>query len=180
MRVVVAVTGASGMPYAITLLKELEAEKHLIISAHARTVIERESDVGADEIESLADFVYGEDDMLAPMASGSSRFDAMVVVPCSMSTLSKMSWGIGDNLICRSAQVFLKERRKLILVPRETPLSSIHLGNMKRLSDSGAVILPAMPPFYNKPSSVDDLVRFVVGKILDSLGMEHDLYEPWG
>lgn len=180
MRVVVAVTGASGMPYAINLLKELRAEKHLIISAHARTVISRESEVNADEVESMADFVYAEDDMLAPMASGSSRFDAMVVVPCSMSTLSKISWGIGDNLICRAAQVFLKERRKLVLVPRETPLSSIHLENMKRLSDSGAFILPAMPPFYNRPTSVDDLVHFVVGKILDSLGLDHNLYEPWG
>jgi 4-hydroxy-3-polyprenylbenzoate decarboxylase len=179
MRTIVAITGASGIPYALTLLGELKAEKHLIISKNATTVIEREADVGVEQIEAMADFVYDPDDMAAPMSSGSSRFDAMVVVPCSMSTLSKIASGIADNLICRAAQVFLKEGRKLVLVPRETPLSSIHLENMKKLADCGAVILAAMPPFYTKPSKVEDLVRFMVGKILDSLEIEHNLYNPW-
>ncbi|MFQ6107583.1 MAG: UbiX family flavin prenyltransferase [Thermoplasmata archaeon] len=179
MRTVIAITGASGMPYATTLLRELEAEKHLIVSKNALSVIEQESEVGVEEIEALADHVYDPDDMNATVCSGSARFDAMVIVPCSMSTLSKISCGIADNLICRTAQVFLKEGRKLVLVPRETPLTSIHLANMKRLADCGVVILAAMPPFYTRPSSVKDMVNFIVGKILDSLGIEHSLYKPW-
>ncbi|MFQ5910844.1 MAG: UbiX family flavin prenyltransferase [Thermoplasmata archaeon] len=179
MRIIVAITGASGIPYAVALLKELKAEKHLIVSKKAETVIERESDMGIDEIRSMAEFVHDPTDLAAPMASGTARFDAMVIVPCSMSTLSKISCGIADNLICRTAQVFLKEGRKLILVPREMPLSPIHLENMKRLADCGAVIMAAMPPFYTRPSNVEDIIDFVVGKILDSLGIEHTLYEPW-
>lgn len=180
MRAIVAITGASGIPYALTLLRELKAEKHLIVSKNAAKVIERESSVGIEQIEAMVDFVYDPDDMTAAMASGTSRFDAMVIVPCSMSTLSRIACGIADDLICRAAQVSLKEGRRLVLVPRETPLSSIHLENMKKLSDCGAVILAAMPPFYTKPSEVEDLVKFIVGKILDSLGIEHSLYNPWG
>ncbi|MFQ6128423.1 MAG: UbiX family flavin prenyltransferase [Thermoplasmata archaeon] len=179
MRIIIAITGASGIPYATTLLRELKEEKHLIISDNAATVIERESDIGIEEIRGMAEFIYDPDDMTAPMSSGSSRFEAMIIVPCSMSTLSKIAYGIADNLICRAAQVFLKEGRKLVLVPRETPLSSIHLRNMKSLADCGAVILAAMPPFYTRPSKVGDLVDFVVGKILDSLEIQHDLYDPW-
>lgn len=180
MRTIVAITGASGIPYALTLLRELKAERHLVISKNATAVIERESNVGIEQIKAMADFVYDPDDLTAPMSSGSSRFDAMVIVPCSMSTLSKIACGIADNLICRAAQVFLKEERRLVLVPRETPLSSIHLENMRKLADCGAVILAAMPPFYTQPSEIEDLVRFIVGKILDSLEVEHDLYNPWG
>ncbi|MCK4948953.1 MAG: UbiX family flavin prenyltransferase [Thermoplasmata archaeon] len=179
MRIIIAVTGASGMPYATTLLRELKAEKHIIVSENAVKVIERESDIGLEEMRALADLAHDPADMTAPMASGSARFDAMVIVPCSMSTLSKIACGIADNLICRTAQVFLKERRRLVLVPRETPLSSIHLENMKRLSDCGATVLAAMPAFYTRPSTVADMVNFVVGRILDSLGVEHSLYEPW-
>jgi 4-hydroxy-3-polyprenylbenzoate decarboxylase len=179
MRVIVAVTGASGIPYATTLLRELKGERHLIISENASSVIELESDIRTEEMRALVDFVHEPNDLTAPMASGSARFDAMVVIPCSMSTLSKIACGIGDNLITRTAQVFIKERRNLVLVPRETPLSSIHLENMKRLSDCGATIVAAMPAFYTKPATVADMVNFVVGKVLDGLGIEHALYEPW-
>jgi 4-hydroxy-3-polyprenylbenzoate decarboxylase len=180
MRVIVAVTGASGIPYATALLREFKGEKHLVISENASSVIELESDIPIEEMRALADSVHEPDDLTAPMASGTADFDAMVIIPCSMSTLSKIACGIGDNLISRTAQVFIKERRKLVLVPRETPLSSIHLENMKRLSDCGATIVAAMPAFYTRPATVADMVNFVVGRVLDILGVEHALYKPWG
>lgn len=179
MKVVVGVTGASGMPYAYALLRNLSAEVDLVISEDARKVIAHEMDVGGKAFEKLAAAVYANDDTTAPPSSGSYRFDAMVVVPCSMGTLGKIAWGISDNLITRAAAVCLKERRKLILVPRETPLAATHLENMVRLANQGAVILPAMPAFYHRPKTMDDLVNFVVGKLLDQLGIEHKLFRRW-
>jgi 4-hydroxy-3-polyprenylbenzoate decarboxylase len=180
VKVVVGVTGASGVPYAHALLRNLEkAHVDLVISEDAKKVIAHESDVPLAAFEKLAEAAYRNDDVAAPPASGSYLFDAMVVVPCSMGTLGKIAMGISDNLITRAAAVCLKERRKLILVPRETPLAAIHLENMLRLTNQGVVILPAMPGFYHAPQSVDDLVDFVVGKVLDQLGIEHALFRRW-
>ncbi len=179
MRIVVGITGASGIDYAVTLLKELKEEVLLVISEHGKRLIEIESETSQKEIESLARKVYEDGDLEAGISSGSSDFDAMVIVPCSMSTLSKIACGIADTLITRTASVSLKEGRKLIIVPRETPLSRIHLDNMSRLAGAGATILPAMPAFYTKPKEVQDMVSFVVGKIIESLGLKHDLYQKW-
>ena len=181
MKVVVGVTGASGAPYALALLRNLDpVHVELVISEDGKKVIEHEADVPVTAFEELADATYANDDLGAPPASGSHRFDAMVVIPCSMGTLGKIAWGISDNLITRAAAVCLKERRKLILVPRETPLAASHIENMLRLANQGVVVLPAMPGFYHGPKSVDDLVNFVVGKVLDQLGLEHKLFRRWG
>jgi 4-hydroxy-3-polyprenylbenzoate decarboxylase len=179
MRVVVAITGASGIGYAVTLLKVLKEEKILIVSDHGKRLIEIESALPLSEIEAMAGIRYDDNDLEAAISSGSNDFDAMVVVPCSMSTLSKVACGIADTLITRTASVALKEDRKLILVPRETPLSKIHLDNMSRLKEAGAVVLPAMPAFYTKPKTIQDMVDFISGKIMESLGLEHQMYEKW-
>jgi 4-hydroxy-3-polyprenylbenzoate decarboxylase len=180
MKVVVGVTGASGAQYAFALLRNLKGhDVDLVISEDAKKVIAHEMDAPVKAFGKLAAHVYANDDTTAPPSSGSYRFDAMVVVPCSMGTLGKIAWGISDNLITRAAAVCLKEKRKLILVPRETPLAATHLENMVRLSNQGAVILPAMPGFYHGPKTVDDLVNFVVGKVLDQLGVEHKLFRRW-
>lgn len=179
MRIVVAITGASGVDYAITLLRTLKEEKYLIVSEHGMKLMAIESKLSLDDIASLADKGFDDNDLEATIASGSNQFDAMCIVPCSMSTLSKIACGIADTLITRTASVCLKERRKLVLVPRETPLSKIHADNMSRLAEAGAVVLPAMPAFYTKPEKVQDMVDFVVGKIMDSLGLEHELYRKW-
>ena len=179
MKIVVGITGASGAQYAYALLRNLDCHVDLVISEDAKKVIAHEMDVGVRAFEKLASAVYGNDDTTAPPASGSYRFDAMVVIPCSIGTLGKVAWGISDNLITRAAAVALKEGRRLILVPRETPLAGIHLENMLRLANQGAVILPAMPGFYHGPKTMDDLVNFVVGKVLDRLGIEHTLFKRW-
>jgi 4-hydroxy-3-polyprenylbenzoate decarboxylase len=179
VHVVVGITGASGLRYGKRLLECLEHETTVVVSAEAGGMAEGELGMSRQEIESLADIHYDNDDLSAPLASGSFKFDAFVVVPCSMSTLSKISCGVADNLLTRTASVALKERRKLVLVPRETPLSTIHLQNMLRLSEAGAIILPACPAFYPSPESVDDIVDFIVGRILDTIGQDHDLFRRW-
>lgn len=179
VRVVVGITGASGLIYGVRLLDCLKCETAVVVSADAVAMAEGEVGLSRREIEAKADEHFDNDDLFSPLASGSVGFDALVIAPCSMSTLAKVSCGIADNLITRIASVALKERRKLVLVPRETPLSTIHLQNMLRLSESGAIILPASPAFYPSPGSVDDVVDFVVGRILDTLGHEHELFRRW-
>lgn len=181
MKIVVGVTGASGVPYAHALLRSLAAhDVDLVVSEDAKKVLAAETDLDAKALAKLAGHTYRNDDTTAPPSSGSYRFDAMVVIPCSMGTLGKIAWGISDNLITRAAAVCMKERRMLILVPRETPLAATHLENMLRLANQGVVILPAMPGFYHGPETVDDLVNFVVGKVLDQLRIEHALFKRWG
>ncbi len=176
-----AVTGASGVQYAYRLLEHLgEQEVHLVISEDAKAVIGAETDLSEEDFASLATAAYSNDSFEAPIASGSYRFEALVVVPCSMNTLAKLATGLADTLIARSASVGLKERRKVILVPRETPVHEVHLEHMAKLSRLGATILPAMPGFYHRPRTAEDLVDFVVARILDHLGIEHDLVPPWG
>ena len=180
VRTVVAITGASGVIYGVRLLEELEGEKALIITETAKRILEAETDHRVAQVEGLADEVYHEDELFAPVASGSHRFERMVICPCSESTLAKVSLGISDNLVTRAAAVCLKEGRRLIVVPRETPLSPAMLRNSLRLSEDGAVILPASPGFYPRPQSVEDMVDFVVGKVLDQLGQPHELFRRWG
>jgi 4-hydroxy-3-polyprenylbenzoate decarboxylase len=180
VKTVVAITGASGIIYGIRLLEELQGEKSLIITETAKRIMEAETTYTVSEVEGLADSVYHEDELFAPVASGSHRFQGMIICPCSESTLAKVSHGIADNLVTRAAAVCLKERRKLIIVPRETPQSAIMLRNSLRLAEDGAVILPASPGFYPKPQTVEDLVNFLVGKILDQLGQPHELFKRWG
>jgi flavin prenyltransferase len=187
-RVVVAITGGSGMPYALRLLEALRGlglETHVIISDAARLVLAQEMLQGALALEASAHALYTQRDLAAPPASGSWRHLGMVVCPCSMASLAAIASGLGSNLIHRGADVCLKERRKLVLVPRETPLSDIHLENMLRVSRAGAVVLPACPGFYHRPESIADLVDQVVGRVLDHLdlehlGLKHDLGPRWG
>ncbi|MBT3276810.1 flavin prenyltransferase UbiX [Candidatus Thioglobus sp.] len=194
--IAIALTGASGMPYALTLLKELVKTQELIyvmISTAANTVIAMETDLnlGGDtqSIEkNLGQYLNAKDGQIevfsknqwtAPVASGSNPPRAMVVCPCTMSTLSAIAHGAADNLMHRAADVVIKEQKKLILVPRETPYSAIHLENMLKLSRLGVVIMDANPAFYQNPTCIQDLVDFVVARILDHLEVEHDLLPPW-
>lgn len=188
---VVAITGASGAPYAIKLLEALLHAKRsmwLIVSEHGRRLLSTEVDIadvaalekrlGAKDWDELVT-VFDDGDRGASPASGSAKSSGMVVCPCSMGTLSAIAAGSSRSLTERAADVALKERRKLVLVPRETPLSAVHLQNMLRVTRAGAVVLPASPGFYHRPASVDDLVSFVVARILDQLDVEHDLTRRW-
>jgi 4-hydroxy-3-polyprenylbenzoate decarboxylase len=179
MRYVIAMTGASGSIYGIRLLQELEGEKILVMSETAKAILEAETDYSVEQVYALADQVYEDDQMFASIASGSFQYDAMIVAPCSESSLAKFACGIGDTLISRAVAVCLKEDRKLILLPRETPKSAIMLENELKLARLGVRIVDANPGFYPKPKTVDDLVNIVVGRCLDQIGQAHDLYKRW-
>jgi 4-hydroxy-3-polyprenylbenzoate decarboxylase len=183
MRLVVAITGASGVVYgirALEVLKKLGIETHLIMSEWGTKNIEIETGKTADYVRSLATKRYEDTDMAAAVSSGSFKTDGMAVIPCSMKTLASIANGFDDSLVSRAAGVCIKEQRKLVLVPRETPLSKIHLDNMSKLADSGAVILPAMPGFYHRPKTMEDLIDHVVGKALDQFEIDHGLFRRWG
>jgi 4-hydroxy-3-polyprenylbenzoate decarboxylase len=182
-KIVVGITGASGAPYARRLVEHLrsrrDVELGVCLSATAPEVWALEC--GGDLREWLGGVaVWGMRDYKAPFASGSAGWHAMAIVPCSMGTCARVAHGISDTLLTRAADVMIKERRTLVVVPRETPLSVIHLENLTTLARAGAVILPAMPSFYSQPSSVEPLLDTVVGRILDQLGLEHDLLKRWG
>ena len=184
-KIVVGVTGASGAPYAKRILEVLreragrgELELGVCASQTAPEVWALEC--GGDMREDVGVRVWGGRDYSAPFASGSAGWGAMVVIPCSMSTVAKVAHGISDTLLTRAADVMLKERRPLILVPRETPLSLIHLENLTQVTRAGALVLPAMPSFYGSPRTVADLVDTVVGRTLDHLGVAHTLSHRWG
>lgn len=182
MRVVVGISGASGVIYGIRLLEELskiEVETHLIISAIAKDIIEHETVYSVSDVEKLADFIHNENDLNAIVNSGSFKFDTAIIIPCSMKTLSAISNGYGDKVITRVADVTLKERRQLIVVPRETPLRTVHLENMVKISKEGAIILPAMPGFYHKPETIDDQINFIIGKIFDIMDIDNNLFTKW-
>ena len=191
--IIVAITGASGTQYAIRLLQMLVdggCRVHLTISQAGARVLKHEMDIRIDLENFSATALtcrtttqisyYHFEDISAPIASGTFPVDAMVIIPCSMSTLAGVASGLGNNLILRAADVCLKENRKLILVPRETPLGTIAIENMLRASRAGACILPAMPAFYHGPKKIDDMIDFVVGKVLDQLGVPHELFARWG
>jgi 4-hydroxy-3-polyprenylbenzoate decarboxylase len=195
--ITLAMTGASGMPYGVRLLECLLGagiQVNLLFSQAAQIVASQEMDLALPARAKDAQkffcarwnvlpgqlLVYGREEWFAPVASGSNAADAMVVCPCSMGTLAAIAAGMSVNLIQRAADVTLKEARKLILVPRETPLSAIHLENMLKLSRAGAIILPANPGFYHRPHTVQELVDFVVARVLDQIGVEHALMPRWG
>jgi 4-hydroxy-3-polyprenylbenzoate decarboxylase len=182
LRLIVAITGASGFIYGkrlLEVLREKRVETHLIVSKAAEKVAEHELKQTKKDLEKLATQVYYVDDLNAPFMSGSFRTDGMVIVPCTMKTLAGIASGYADNLILRAADVTIKEHRKLAVVPRETPLSAIHLRNMLTLAELGAYVVPAMPAYYHNPQKIDDLVDFVVGKILDCFSIEHKLFKRW-
>jgi len=182
LEIVVGISGASGVQYGVRLLQVLQEKgcfAHLVVTDSARKILEIETDLSPAEIDRLASRVYRPHDFAAPIASGSYLFDAMVVIPCSMGTLSAIACGSSDTLITRAADVCLKERRRLILVPRETPLSLVQLRNMVAVAEAGAVVLPASPAFYSRPKNVEDLVDVLVGRVLDLLGLENDQYPRW-
>lgn len=177
-----AVTGASGMPYAEILAGYLGAvcELHLIVSHAGWLVWDQETGRNRQDLLNMAFRHYTQEDLAAPPASGSWRHQGMVICPCSMASLAAVARGLGANLIHRAADVTLKERRRLILVTRETPLNSIHLENMLAATRAGAVIMPASPGFYHQPQSLRDVVSQLVGRILDTLDIDHDLAPRWG
>src|SRR4051812_20450914 len=190
--IVMAITGASGAPYAVRLLEALvqgQQRVQLIVSDHGLRLLRTETDVGT--VEALRARVgtaawdacvtlFDDNDRGAAPASGSARNRGMVICPCSMGTISAISQGTSRSLVERAADVALKERRTLVVVPRETPYSTIHLENMLRLTRAGAMVLPASPGFYHRPSSIDELVDFVVARVLDHLGVEHTIGRRWG
>ncbi|MFL5618424.1 MAG: UbiX family flavin prenyltransferase [Gemmatimonadaceae bacterium] len=190
--IVMAVTGASGAPYAVRLLESLVAARQpvqLIVSDHGLRLLRTETDVGSvAELRARVGAgpwdehvtVFDDDDRGAAPASGSARNAGMVICPCSMGTISAISQGTSRSLVERAADVALKERRSLIVVPRETPYSAIHLENMLRLTRAGAVVLPASPGFYHRPSEIGELVDFVVARVLDHLGVRHSIGRRWG
>lgn len=190
--VVLAITGASGAPYAVRLLASLVAAEQrvwLIVSGHGFRLLHTElglpdlaalrAHVGASAFDRWVTY-FDDKDRGASPASGSTRMHGMVICPCSMGTISAISQGTSRSLVERAADVMLKERRRLIVVPRETPYSAIHLENMLRLTQAGAVVMPASPGFYHQPRAIDDLVNFVVARILDHLDVEHTLVRRWG
>ena len=183
MRLVVGMTGATGAILGVRLLQALRAfpdvETHLVLSKWARTTLEYETDFTARQVAALADVSYAPGEQGAAISSGSFRTDGAVIIPCSMKTLAGVRTGYAEGLIARMADVTLKERRKLVLVPREAPLSEIHLENMLALARMGAVILPPMPAFYNHPSGVDDIVDHVVARVLDQFGLETKASMRW-
>ena len=183
-RIVVGISGASGAVYGIRLLEILSKdpgiEIHLTVTAAAARTIRLETGYTMESVLGLGHYVYDSADVGARVASGSFRTDGMVVVPCSMKTVSAIANSYNDNLLVRAADVTLKEKRKLVVVPRETPLHLGHLRILTALAEMGAVVLPPMPAFYHQPKSIDDLVDQTVGKILDQFGIEHDLFRRWG
>jgi len=181
-KIVLGITGASGAPYARRILEVLarrdDVELGVCVSQTAADVWALEC--GGDLREHVRVPVWGARDYKAPFASGSAGWHAMAIVPCSMGTAARVAHGISDTLLTRAADVMLKERRVLVVVPRETPLSVVHLENLAQLARAGAVVLPAMPSFYGQPRTLDDAIDTVVGRILDHLGVQHDLLRRWG
>jgi len=182
VRLIVAISGASGAVYgirALQALRELGIETHLVLTSAALETIRLETDYRKTGIERLATQTHRIDDITSKLASGSFHTEGMLVIPCSMKTLAGIATGYSDNLLLRAADVTLKERRRLVLVVRETPLSLIHLENMVKVTAAGAIVLPAMPAFYTRPKTVDEIVDQIVGRSLDLLGMANHISAGW-
>jgi 4-hydroxy-3-polyprenylbenzoate decarboxylase len=182
MKIIVAITGATGAIYGVRILQRLReagVETHLVISRWGARTLLHETPFSREQVDALASFTYAPADMGAAISSGSFRTDGMVIAPCSAKTLAAVAHGVGENLVHRAADVILKERRKLVLVVREAPLSDIHLENMLKLSRMGAVMLPPMPAFYNHPRTVDDVVDHTVSRVLDQFGLDAGGSERW-
>ena len=182
-RIIIGISGASGVIYGIEILKELakqDMETHLVISESGKKNISIETEYRVRDVESMAYKVYDEKDFAAPPASGSFLTHGMIVAPCTIKTLSGIANSYSGNLLIRAADVTLKEKRKLVLVVRETPLHKGHLQLMSKAADLGAHILPPMPSFYNRPKTIEDIIHQTIGKVFDYLGIEHTLFERWG
>jgi len=183
LKLIVAITGSTGVIYGIRLLEVLKGKNiqtHLILTKWAQKCIAMETDYGLDQVKSLATIISDETNMAASVSSGTHKIDGMIVIPCSMKTLSSIANGYDETLVARVAGVTLKESRKLVLVTRETPLTAINLENMLKLARLGVVILPPVPGFYTKPKTIDEVVSHTVGKCLDQFDIEHNLYKRWG
>ena len=181
-RIIVGITGATGAVFGIRLLQALrdaQVETHLVLSKWGLQTVEHETGVTAEQLGKLATVSHGISNMAATVSSGSFFTDGMVIAPCSMRTLAAIAHGYGETLVHRAADVILKERRKLVLVPRETPLSEIHLENMLKLARMGVTILPPMPAFYNHPQTVDDIVDHIVARVLDQFGIAATFAKRW-
>lgn len=183
VKIVLGISGATGAIYGVRLLEELQlrgAEVHLVVSRWGEETIRLETGREITELEKLTAQKYDISNMGAAISSGSFPIDGTIIAPCSMKTLSAIAHGFSDNLIVRAADVALKEKRPLILMPRETPLTIIHLQNMLEVARAGATVMPPMPAYYNLPESLDDIVNHWVGRVLDHLGLKHDLVKRWG
>jgi 4-hydroxy-3-polyprenylbenzoate decarboxylase len=181
-RLIVGITGATGAIYGVRLLDALnqaEVETHLVLSNWGARTIEHETGLTLPALQERATVVHGTGNMAATISSGSFRTDGMIVAPCSMRTVAAIAHGNGDNLVLRAADVVLKERRRLVLVPRETPLSEIHLENLLKLARIGVTVLPPMPAFYNKPETLDDIVNHTVARVLDQFGIDAAFARRW-
>jgi 4-hydroxy-3-polyprenylbenzoate decarboxylase len=183
-RLVIAMTGATGAIYGVRMLQVLrsqeEWESHLVISSAGLVNLKYELEMAKSALYELADFVHGINDVAASIASGSFKTEGVIIAPCSMKTLAAVAHGFGDNLISRAADVVLKERRKLILMPRETPLNLAHIRNMASVTEMGGVIFPPMPAFYSKSNSITEMVDDGVGRVLDMMGVDaKGLFKPW-
>src|SRR5689334_3574016 len=181
-RLIVGISGASGIVYGVRLLEALQAlpmETHLVMTRTAEVTLAHETDLKASDVRRLADVAYRIDDVAAAISSGSYRTIGMIVAPCSMRSLSEIAHGITSNLLTRAADVVLKERRKLVLVARETPLHTIHLRNLVTVSELGAIVAPPMPAFYNKPKTLDDVIDHTVGRLLDLFGFDTGKVKRW-
>lgn len=183
MRLIVGMTGATGAPFGVTLLQALhempDVETHLVMSKWARVTVESETPYSAADVEAMADYSYNPVDQGALISSGSFLTDGMLIIPCSMKRLAGIRAGYADDLVGRAADVIIKESRKLVIVPRETPLSPIHLENMLDLSKLGVRFVPPMPAFYNHPESVQDIVDHIVARALDQFGIHWDRAKRW-
>lgn len=182
MRIIIGITGASGVVYGLRLLQELaktEHEVHAVMSEYGAKVLAHECDMDESHIRPLVHALYPADDITAPIASGSFRADVMAVVPCSMRTLAAIASGLAGNLLCRAADVMLKERKNLVLAVRETPFNAIHLENMLKLARMGVGIVPASPGFYHNPRTIDDLTAIMAGRIMDSMGIDNNCFKRW-
>lgn len=182
MKLIIGISGASGIIYGVRLLevlKRINIETHLIFTPIVEKILEQETSLKKQDLLLLANYCYEINDLAAAISSGSFITHGMIIIPCSMKTLAGISCGYSDNLLLRAADVTLKEKRPLIIVPRETPLRKIHLENMLSLANEGVTILPAMPGFYINPKTIDDIINHIVGKVLDVLKINHDLYQRW-
>jgi 4-hydroxy-3-polyprenylbenzoate decarboxylase len=182
-RIIVAISGASGVIYGVRLLEVLkdiqDVETHLVLTRGARITMKLEESLDPEQVERLADRSHSPDDLAAPLSSGSFRTEGMIVAPCSMKSLSMIALSLNDNLLARAADVTLKERRKLVLVPRETPLHLGHLRAMTTVTELGGIILPPMPSFYHRPRTIQDIIDQTIGKILDQFAIPHQLFNRW-
>jgi 4-hydroxy-3-polyprenylbenzoate decarboxylase len=183
MVLIVGITGASGVIYGIRLLEILSENKnietHLIVSPPGEVNIKYETDWKMEDVKALANFAYDINDIQAQLASGSFKRDGMIVAPCTVKTMSALANSYGDNLLTRAADVTLKERKKLVLLVRETPLHIGHIRNMERLTEMGAIIMPPVPAFYHRPKTIQDIIDHTIGKVLDMFGIEHNLFKRW-